>query len=824
MVRQTTTLRKNHHWRFHRVIAQRTHIKLFHQFTAGALALVGGSAISAALAAAPDAATATPSPTLQVNVAPGYEAIAAKLAAFIQAEQKAKELPAISIAIVDGDQIVYAGGFGVKRAADKSLADRHTVYRVGSVSKLFNDVAVMQFVEQGKIDLDAPVTSYLPDFKPENSFAKQPTVRHLMNHQSGLIRESPVGNYFDPDEPSIADTVASLNQTKLVDEPGAKTKYSNTAVSAAGLIVERLAGKPFAEHVKTTLLTPMGMESSDFLVAGAPAEHIPDAWMWTPHLARFAAPTFDLGTLPAGNLYASVDDLGNFLITLFNGGKFDGKQIITPETLAAMLKPVGAGEEAQPLYGVGFRLGEFEGHPTFGHNGAVYGYSTNLIGLPNEKIGVATVCALDGSGGFVKRLTEYALRLMLAKKEGKPLPEIDLTTPLPPGKSHQLAGLYTNGDRTLKLQADGNRLLLNHDYLISEVRALGDRLIVDDPHTYGPEIQVKDDGNVLVINKETWTRQPSPQPAAPSEKWQGLIGEYGWDHNILYIYEDRGQLWALIEWFYNYPLTEVSENVFAFPNAGLYPAEQIVFKRGADGVATEAVAADVTFKRRNFGDFPGGVFQIRPTRPIETLRAEALAASPPNEARPFRPVDLVEPSELDPTIKLDVRYASDRNFTGTKIYDSAQSFLQRPAAESLVRVNKALKEKGYGLLIHDAYRPWYVTKIFWDATPDHLHGFVANPEEGSRHNRGCAVDLTLYDLKTGEPIEMVGVYDEMSPRSFPLYPGGTSLQRYHRDLLRDAMEKEGFTVYPVEWWHFDYKDWKQYPIVNKRFEELSPAR
>jgi D-alanyl-D-alanine dipeptidase len=71
---------------------------------------------------------------------------------------------------------------------------------------------------------------------------------------------------------------------------------------------------------------------------------------------------------------------------------------------------------------------------------------------------------------------------------------------------------------------------------------------------------------------------------------------------------------------------------------------------------------------------------------------------------------------------------------------------------------------------------------------------------------------------------MVGVYDEMSPRSFPLYPGGTSLQRYHRDLLRDAMEKEGFTVYPVEWWHFDYKDWKQYPIVNKRFEELSPAR
>jgi CubicO group peptidase (beta-lactamase class C family)/D-alanyl-D-alanine dipeptidase len=788
-----------------------------------ALALVGGAAPSTSLDAAPPAPTATPSPASPVDVAPGYEELAAKLAAFIAAEQKAKELPAISIAIVDGDQIVYAGGFGPKRAADKSLADRHTVYRVGSVSKLFNDVAVMQLVEHGKINLDAPVTKYLPDFKPENSYDKQPTVRHLMNHQSGLIRESPVGNYFDPDEPSIADTVASLNQTKLVDEPGAKTKYSNTAVSAAGLIVERLTGKPFAEHVKATLLEPMAMESSDFLLSGAPAPHIPDAWMWTPHLARFAAPTFDLGTLPAGNLYASVDDLGNFLITLFNGGKFNDQQIITPETLAVMLKPVGAGKEEQPLYGVGFRLGEFEGHSTFGHNGAVYGYSTNFIGLPNEKIGVATVCALDGSGGFVKLLTEYALRLMLAKKEGKLLPEINLTTPLPPGKSHELAGLYQNGDRTLKLQSDGNRLLLNHDYLISEVRALDDRLIVDDPHTYGPEIIVADDGDSIVIREETWTRQPSPHPPTAPEKWQGLIGEYGRDHNILYIYEDRGQLWALIEWFYHYPLTEVSENVFAFPNAGLYPAEQIIFERGPDGVATEAVAADVTFKRRNFGDFPGGVFQIRPTRPIETLRAEALAASPPNEARPFRPVDLVEPSKLDPTIKLDVRYASHRNFTGTKIYDSAQSFLQRPAAESLVRVNKALKERGYGLLIHDAYRPWYVTKIFWDATPDHLHGFVANPDEGSRHNRGCAVDLTLYDLKTGEPIDMVGVYDEMSPRSFPLYPGGQAEQRYHRDLLRDAMEQEGFTVYPVEWWHFDYKDWKQYSIVNTRFEELTHA-
>jgi D-alanyl-D-alanine dipeptidase len=135
-------------------------------------------------------------------------------------------------------------------------------------------------------------------------------------------------------------------------------------------------------------------------------------------------------------------------------------------------------------------------------------------------------------------------------------------------------------------------------------------------------------------------------------------------------------------------------------------------------------------------------------------------------------------------------------------------------------VRQSLKTKGYGVLVHDAYRPWYVTRLFWDATPDHLHAFVADPEQGSRHNRGCAVDLTLFDLATGKPVEMVGVYDEMSPRSYPLYPGGEARQRWHRDLLRTAMERESFSVYEVEWWHFDYKDWKQYPIVNQRFDEL----
>ncbi len=160
------------------------------------------------------------------------------------------------------------------------------------------------------------------------------------------------------------------------------------------------------------------------------------------------------------------------------------------------------------------------------------------------------------------------------------------------------------------------------------------------------------------------------------------------------------------------------------------------------------------------------------------------------------------------------------DFLGTPVYSQARAFLQRPAADALLRVLQKLKPLGYGLLIHDAYRPWYVTKIFWDATPPEGKIFVADPAQGSRHNRGCAVDLTLYDLATGKPIEMPGTYDEMSPRSFPNYPGGTSLQRWHRDLLRRAMKSEAFAVYEAEWWHFDYQDWREYPILNVPFEKL----
>jgi D-alanyl-D-alanine dipeptidase len=204
------------------------------------------------------------------------------------------------------------------------------------------------------------------------------------------------------------------------------------------------------------------------------------------------------------------------------------------------------------------------------------------------------------------------------------------------------------------------------------------------------------------------------------------------------------------------------------------------------------------------------------------LRAAALAAKPPSEPDPKRSFDLVDLTSVDPSIKLDIRYASSNNFIGFPLYERAAAYLQRPAAEALGRVERSLAAKGYGLLIHDGYRPWFVTKMFWDATPESAHVFVADPLQGSRHNRGCAVDLTLYDLKSGKAVEMTGRYDEMSPRSYADYLGGTSRQRWLRELLRSEMEAQGFAVYAEEWWHFDYKDWNDYAIGTATFTQLSP--
>ena len=308
----------------------------------------------------------------------------------------------------------------------------------------------------------------------------------------------------------------------------------------------------------------------------------------------------------------------------------------------------------------------------------------------------------------------------------------------------------------------------------------------------------------------TWPREPeqasAPKPAPPPADVAEIVGEYANTAGAhLYVLERDGRPWTIVDRGEARPQQAASD---------LAPT------RDARGRVSGVRLASDTYSRLQVGPDDGGQLKVAPVRPVALVLKESLTAVPPKEAGTFSPSDLVELVTLDAAIRLDIRYATTNNFLGSVFYAQPRAFLQRPAAVAVARVQRALQPLGYGLLVHDGYRPWYVTKTFWEATPQEKRWLVANPVSGSKHNRGAAVDLTLYDLATGAVIEMPSTYDESTPRAYAFYPGGTSRQRWHRALLRRVMEAEGFTVNPTEWWHFDYKDWQSYAIGNVPFEQI----
>jgi D-alanyl-D-alanine dipeptidase len=309
-------------------------------------------------------------------------------------------------------------------------------------------------------------------------------------------------------------------------------------------------------------------------------------------------------------------------------------------------------------------------------------------------------------------------------------------------------------------------------------------------------------------------------PPEPPAVMRGLIGEYGEgaEPEQRVVFESGGELYLAADGR-TMRLMRLGEG-----DHWLYPGHlprDLRFERDGRGRAVAVTIDRTRLPRRDVGAEIQARIRAGVRADPERLRARALAATPPQEPGPKRRFDLVELTTVDPTIRLDVRYAGADNFMGIPLYERAGAWMQRPAAEALGRAAASLRAKGYGLLIHDAYRPWFVTWMFWEATPADGRGFVADPARGSRHNRGAAVDLTLYDLATGRAVDMPSRYDEFSPRAWPDFIGGTTRQRWRRDLLRREMETQGFTVYPQEWWHFDYRDWQAYPIGNRTFTDLA---
>lgn len=299
-------------------------------------------------------------------------------------------------------------------------------------------------------------------------------------------------------------------------------------------------------------------------------------------------------------------------------------------------------------------------------------------------------------------------------------------------------------------------------------------------------------------------------PAAPAPSIAALVGTYGDAASLLDIHERDGRLLASGAGF---PDARMEGRGRRYRIVRPDATSTVTVTRSAGAVTMLAVDGR-SLTRRDVGAEVEHRIRAGVRADMDAIRARAMQLTPPAEPAPVRAEELVDLARVVPGVRLDIRYATTNNFMGVPLYERPGAFLQKPAAEALARVAAALRPLGYGLLIHDGYRPWYVTHMFWDATPESSHAFVADPSRGSRHNRGCAVDLTLYRLADGAAVEMPSRYDEMSVRAHVDYAGGTSRQRWERDLLRREMERQGFDAYPEEWWHYDFRAWSDYAILN----------
>jgi D-alanyl-D-alanine dipeptidase/CubicO group peptidase (beta-lactamase class C family) len=732
-------------------------------------------------------------PACRAFTQPQISQIGAALQGALQSERQALAMPSAGVAVFDCGGMVRAGAVGFADKAQTVPAGADTIFRAGAVTDALTTLVMLRLVDRGALDLDAPVRRYLPDFAPKNPFRTPITLRMLAAHSAGLVGEPPLGSYFAATSADLAAVVRSLNDTQLVARPGTATRHSDAGIAVIGRVLEVVTGKSYTELMREELFLPARMSSSSVRLADS-ARPPAYAEMTSYDAPRTPAPYFDLRLQPAAGLNTTLADLASLGGTLLAGG----------------------GRSAA----VGFDRSDLQGHRLLSLGGGVYGFVSKFDLLPDDGIGAAAYGTLDFSSS-ARRLADYALQVALAVRDGRPMPVSPVSRPLTAAEALRLVGEYRHDRATVMVRWLNDTAFIETPRLAGRLRRGASGYVMDD-YAVPMSLDIDPDGRWLAADGIRYTRGTVRKPAPPAAEVAGLIGDYGWDHGSIRAFERDGSLFLRIDGAVYDRMARVTADTWRFsPASPFHPGEQLEFSRDARGLGTSVALSGMVFPRRNIIiDPPAGKLSAQDRA---LLRQRALAAAPPTETEPHKAADLVAISSTDPSIKLDVRYATNQNLLGFPVYSQSAAYLQRPAAAALLRADRKLHAEGFGIVVFDAYRPWFVTKMFWDGTPAAAHVFVADPSAGSRHNRGAAVDISLVDLATGHEVTMTGAYDEFSPRSYPLYDGGTSQQRWRRDLLRAALESERFTVYPYEWWHFDYADWKSYGLLNVTFDSL-PSR
>ena len=512
-------------------------------------------------------------------------------------------LPGLSAALVSGDELVWAEGFGLADREKRQAATPATVYRVGSISKLFTALAAMQLVEQGKLDLDRPLEEYLPGLGLQNPFRDEAgpvKPRQLSSHVSGLFRESPVGSYFDGSGATPAQALASVSGQRLVHPPGRVTKYSNIGVSLFGSLVERVSGMPYTEYEARYVLGPLAMTSSSFLRTPAIDGRVATGYMQERGGRLVAAPRFELATVAAGNLYSTVEDLAKLARMIHGRGELEGRRIVRAETFEQMSRPQFPA--AGGRFGIGFALGERFGEKTVEHTGAVYGFSSVFVSIPRLRLSVILLANEDVAFGPLRRLTDRLLGGAVAAVRGEAPPSEITPVALDSGAFATAAGVYRSADARVELREEGGRaVIVWTGHPVRLVPTGRDAFITRDRLLDGNRVIIVRDGSgkaaaVRVDDKRFDRFDPASAPAAPAA-WAAFEGEYGPDYLPVRVHVREGRLVVECETF-EYEPDPGSDGSFVFPRGTLYEDEAARFQPGLDGKAAALTLGTMRFERR----------------------------------------------------------------------------------------------------------------------------------------------------------------------------------------------------------------------------------
>ncbi|MCE7983353.1 MAG: class A beta-lactamase-related serine hydrolase [Caldilinea sp. CFX5] len=312
-----------------------------------------------------------------------------RIDAYIQERMAVAGIPGLALGVVYGDQVVYLKGYGIA-GPDGRAVTAQTPFILGSTSKSFTALAVMQLVEAGKIDLDAPVTKYLPWFRTSDAAASaQITVRNLLHQNSGLPTYEGRRGLADNDQSSMAleNGVRALSSVQLSQPAGQGYEYANENYDTLGLIVQTVSGQSYEEYVRSAIFAPLQMNHSAAALSDPAAADLATGyrnWLFWP--VAFAAP-YSRRTLPSGFLISSAEDMTHYLSAQLNGGKYGDHQLLSPQGIATLHTP-GAKISPSSSYGMGWVIQGQPGSTAIWHNGDVSNFHSNLGLLPDQHIGI----------------------------------------------------------------------------------------------------------------------------------------------------------------------------------------------------------------------------------------------------------------------------------------------------------------------------------------------------------------------------------------------------------------------------------------------------